>query len=116
MAKYLAIYKDTIGYGVEINGFVTMTEKERSTYEDLALSIGWNFTMLSGEEEIEYTSGDDLFSRIDFEEISNEEYKIFEKRFEGSFGVFPDLDFLNDVISDEKDDEDELDEDYDDQD
>jgi hypothetical protein len=106
MAKYLATYSDTINE-VEVTGFNLMTDKEMERFEELASSITWDFVYLVGEEEIEYSSGDDLLSRIDFREISNEEYKILNKVFDEGFGVFVNEYFLLDIIDEESDEEEE---------
>lgn len=115
MAKYLGLFSDTLGE-IEITGFITMTDKEVENFEELASSITWDFTYKIGEEELEYSSGDDLLTRIDFKEITNEEYKTLEKVFNGEYGVFIGQDYLEDVIgdedSDDDDDFDEGDEDY----
>lgn len=104
MAKYLATYSDTIG-DVEIHGFTIMTSQEMETYEDLASSITWPFVYQMGEDEIEFTSGDDLLSRVDFREISNDEHKVLKKVFKGEFGVFISEDFLSEVAGEEEESE-----------
>ncbi len=118
MAKYLATFSDTID-DIELNGFVVMSEKEMERYEELANSITWPFTYELGEEEIEYTSGEDLLCRIDFREISNEEGKTFKKVFNNKFGVFVEETYLENIVDEESDDDDEDDfdddlDDYDD--
>lgn len=117
MAKYLAIFNDTIDE-IEINGFVVMTEKDVETYEEMASSITWPFVYALGEDELEYSSGEDLLSRIEFKEITPEEAKSFKRLFNNEFGVFIGESFLAEVIGDEEDDnefEDGYDEeDYDD--
>ena len=110
MAKYLATYSDTLN-DIEVTGFCLMTDKEVERFEELASSITWDFVYQVGEEEIEYSSGDDLLSRIDFREVTNEEYKILNKVFDEGFGIVITEDFLLEVIGDE---EDELDEEDDD--
>jgi hypothetical protein len=104
MAKYLATYSDTIGE-IEIHGFTIMTTQEMETYEDLASSITWSFLYQMGEEEIEFTSGEDLLSRVDFREISNDEHKVLKKVFKGEFGVFITEDFLSNIADEEEEDE-----------
>jgi hypothetical protein len=110
MAKYLATYSDTLNE-IEINGFTIMTDKEIEKYEELANSITWDFVYKMGEEEIEFSSGEDLLSRIDFREISNDEHKVLKKIFKGEFGVFITEDFLIEIAGDEEEEEEELDED-----
>lgn len=112
MAKYLATYSDTIN-DIEITGFNVMTDKEIERFEKLAESITWDFVYQVGEAELEFSSGEDLLTRIDFREISNEEYKALNKVFEDGFGTFINEDYLLDIIGDEEE-IDELDEDDDD--
>jgi hypothetical protein len=116
MAKFLATFNDVIDE-IELHGFIIMSEKEMNDYEELATSITWPFTYKLGEDqvELEYNSGEDLLSRIDFKEITNEESKMFKKLFNNEFGVFIDSNFL-DEIAEEESDSDEEDEDYDDED
>ncbi len=101
MKKYLAIFNDE-HYSVEINGFQVITEKEMDAYEELASSITWDFSFKLGDDkELEFGSGDDLLSKIDFKEISNEEYKILKKTFEnGIFGIFISEEYLQTIVSD----------------
>jgi hypothetical protein len=115
MAKYLAMFSDTIDE-IEINGFVIMTDKEVETYEEMANSISWPFVYNIGEDELEFTSGEDLLTRIDFKEISTEEAKMMKRLFNDEFGVFVDEGFLLEIIGEEEDDydEDDYDEDLDD--
>lgn len=112
MAKYLAVFSDTIDE-IEINGFVIMTDKDVETYEEMASSIAWPFVYNVGEDELEFTSGEDLLTRIEFKEISTEEAKMMKRLFNNEFGVFIDEGFLAEVIGDE--DDDEFDDDYDDE-
>lgn len=115
MAKYLAIFNDNYDE-IELNGFVVMTEKEVENYEELAMSITWPFFFEVGEESIEFSSGEDLLSRIEFKEISNEEAKAIKRLFNEEFGLFIDESFLNQVIGEEEDyDDDEMDYDSDDE-
>ena len=112
MAKYLAMFSDTIDE-IEINGFVIMTDKEVETYEEMASSINWSFVYNVGEDELEFTSGEDLLTRIEFKEISTEEAKMMKRLFNNEFGVFIDEGFLAEVIGEE--DDDEFEDDYDDE-
>lgn len=120
MAKILAIFNDSINevdLNVDINGFIIMTNKEMEDYEETASSITWPFTYQLGELELEFVSGDDLLTRIDFKEISNEEAKIFKRLFNDEFGTFITEDELHNIIGDEDLDEEESDDDiYDDED
>jgi hypothetical protein len=107
MAKFIAIFNDTIDE-IEINGFIVLTEREMDEYEELALSITWPFTHIVGEGEIEFSSGEDLLSKVDFKEISNDEAKTFKKIFNNEFGVFLGFDVLENIIGEEdEDDEDD---------
>ena len=115
MAKFLAIFNDAID-DIEINGFIVMSEKDMNNYEDLAYSITWPFSYQLGSEKIHYSSGEDLLSRIEFKEISNEEAKAIKRLFNEEFGLFIDESFLNEVIGEEEDyDDDEMDYDSDDE-
>ena len=116
MAKFLVTFTDTLD-DIEINGFVIMTEKEFESFEETAISITWPFVYAIGQDELEFSSGDDFLSRIDSKEITNEEAKSLKKLFGDLFGVFIDEAFLQDVIGDEDDsdfDDEENEEDIDD--
>ena len=116
MAKFLVTFTDTLD-DIEINGFTVMTEKEVENFEETAMSITWPFIYAMGQDELEFSSGDDFLSRVDFKEITNEEAKSLKKLFGDSFGVFIDEAFLEEVIGDEDDsdfdDEDDMDDMYD---
>lgn len=116
MAKIIAIYSDSIedvDINVDINGFIIMTNKEMEEYIELASSITWPFTHNVGELEMSFSSGDDLLTRIDFKEISNEEAKTFKRLFNDEFGIFISEDELHTIIGDEEDlDEESVDNDY----
>ncbi len=114
MAKNLVTFNDMIDE-IEINGFVIMTDKEVENYEHMATSILWPFVFKIGEDELEYSSGEDLLSRMDFIEISNEEAKTIKRLFNDGFGVFVNEVFLAEIIGDEEFD-DEFDDDDDDDD
>ncbi len=109
MAKYLATFSDTLK-DIEIHGFVTMTDKEMERYEELAASISWGFSYHVGEKKIQFESGEDLLTKVDFKEISNEEYRCLKKVFENEFGTFVTEEFLASIL-DEDDIDDELAED-----
>ena len=119
MAKHLATFTDTLN-DIEIIGFIVMTDKEIENYEDLATSITWDFTYQIGSEELSFSSGEDLLSRIDFREISNEEAKSIKRLFKEGFGIFVTEDYLEGIVSDDEfseideDDEDDFNEDDDD--
>ena len=115
MTKFLVTFTDTLD-DIEINGFTVMTEKEFNSFEETAMSITWPFVYAMGQDELEFSSGDDLLSRIDFKEITNEEVKSLKKLFGDSFGVFIDEAFLEEVIGyeDESDFDDDEEDDIDD--
>lgn len=116
MAKFLVTFTDTLDE-IEINGFTVMSDKEVENFEELAASINWPFVYKMGTDELEYSSGEDLLSRIEFKEITNEEAKTFKRLFNNEFGVFITESFLEEVIGDEDeidfDDEDDIDNQYD---
>ena len=95
-----------------------MTEKEYESFEETAMSIAWPFVYAMGQDELEFSNGDDFLSRIDSKEITNEEAKTIKRLFGDLFGVFIDEGFLQEVIgyeddSDFDDDEDDIDDMYD---
>jgi hypothetical protein len=116
MAKILAIYNDSVentDIQVDVNGFIIMTNKEMEDYEEIASSITWPFTYKFNELEFEFANGEDLLTRIDFREISNEEAKAFKRLFNDEFGIFISEDELHTIIGDEEDlDEESVDNDY----
>jgi hypothetical protein len=116
MAKILAIYNDSVentDIQVDVNGFIIMTNKEMEDYEEIASSITWPFTYKFNELEFEFANGEDLLTRIDFKEISNEEAKAFKRLFNDEFGIFISEDELHTIIGDEEDlDEESVDNDY----
>lgn len=113
MAKYLATFSETLN-DIEIKGFVTMTDKEMERFEELATSITWSFVYKIGEEEIQFESGEDLLTRIDFKEISNDEYKALKKVFDNQFGTFITEEYLETIVGEEEDFDEEEEEDEDD--
>lgn len=107
MAKYLVTFNDIIN-DVDITGFNVMTEKEVEAFEQLAESITWDFTYpLNNNGELEFSGGEDFLSRIEFKEISNEEYKVLNKVFNEPFGVFITEEFLQELLDEEEDFDDE---------
>jgi hypothetical protein len=113
MAKFLVTFTDTLD-DIEINGFTVMTEKEYESFEETAMSITWPFIYAMGQDELEFSSGDDFLSRIETKEITNEEAKSLKRLFGDLFGVFIDEGFLEEVIGDEDDSDFDEDEDIDD--
>jgi len=112
MAKFIATFNDTIE-DIEINGFTVLTDKEVESFEELASSIEWSFIYPLNVGELEFSSGEDLLSRLEFKEISNEEYKVLSKTFDEEFGVFITAEYLEDLISEEDDFSDDEDDDED---
>lgn len=112
MAKQIAIFNDTLD-DIEVNGFMVMTDKEVEAYEELASSIGWDFSYSLGDLALEYSSGDDLLTRIDFRPITSEQVKTLKTIFNSKFGVFITDTFLEGIVGDEGD-SDEDEDDYDD--
>ena len=106
-------FTDTLD-DIEINGFTVMTEKEYESFEETAMSITWPFIYAMGQDELEFSSGDDFLSRIETKEITNEEAKSLKRLFGDLFGVFIDEGFLEEVIGDEDDSDFDEDEDIDD--
>ena len=116
MAKYLAKFSSMVNE-IEISGFVVMNEREVENFEELALSITWDFVYEFGEDDqfqIEFSDGEDLLSRIEFKEISLDEAKIIKRLFNNEFGTFIGEAFLEEVIGEEDSDFDEDDDDDDD--
>lgn len=116
MAKYLAKFSSVVNE-IEISGFVVMNEREVENFEELALSITWDFVYEFGEDDqfqIEFSDGEDLLSRIEFKEISLDEAKIIKRLFNNEFGTFIGEAFLEEVIGEEDSDFDEDDDDDDD--
>lgn len=114
MAKYIVTYNDIFN-DVEINGFKLMTDKEVDLFEKLLESIFWEIRYpLASGEDIVYSNGDDLYSRIEFKEISQGEYTAIKKVFATNFGTFIDEEFLQTLFDEETevdDDDNEIDED-----
>ena len=116
MAKYLAKFSSVVNE-IEISGFVVMNEREVENFEELAVSITWDFVYEFGEDDqfqIEFSDGEDLLSRIEFKEISLDEAKIIKRLFNNEFGTFIGEAFLEEVIGEEDSDFDEDDDDDDD--
>ena len=116
MAKYLAKFSSVVNE-IEISGFVVMNEREVENFEELALSITWDFVYEFGEDDqfqIEFSDGEDLLSRIEFKEINLDEAKIIKRLFNNEFGTFIGEAFLEEVIGEEDSDFDEDDDDDDD--
>lgn len=118
MAKYLVTFNDQINE-IDVYGFRLMTDKEVENLEDLASSIAWSFTYpLNSGDELEFLSGDDYLSKLEFKEISNEEFKAIKKAFgSDEFGIFIGEESLEHLVNEEDDYlDDEEDDDYNDKD
>lgn len=101
MAKYLVTFNEQTS-DIELNGFIVMTEKEVKNFEKLAESITWYFTYKIGDFEVEFSSGEDLLSRLDFKTLTKEQEITIEKLFNNKFGTFIDEDYLTSIIGDEE--------------
>lgn len=113
MAKFIATFNDTID-DIELNGFTVLTEKDVEEFENMAYSITWPFKFKIGEYSLEYSSGEELLTKIDFREISFEESKTLKKLFNNEFGFFIGFDFLQSIVGEESEfDEDEDEDEYD---
>ena len=116
MAKYLALFTDNHGEEFDVHGFKIMTGKEMSKFEEIASNITWEFEFYANSECLVYSNGDDLLSRIEFKEITNDEYDVIQKVFGGEFGTFINEDYLQVVLDGDNsydEDEDSYDEDDD---
>jgi hypothetical protein len=115
MAKYLAKFSSMVNE-IEVNGFIVMSETEVENFEELALSITWGFTYDFGDDDqnqIEFSDGEDLLSRVEFKEINSSEAITLKRLFNDEFGTFIGEEFLEQVIGEEEEDEDFDDDDED---
>jgi len=101
MARYLAIFSDNHGDEFDVNGFRIMTDKEVTSFEDIATSITWEFAFYANSESLNYSNGEDLLSRIEYKEIDKEQYTIIDKVFGGEFGTFIGEEYLQTIIDGE---------------
>jgi hypothetical protein len=114
MARYLAIFTDNHGEEFDVHGFKIMTEKEVNKFEEIASSITWDFEYHANTESLVYSNGDDFLSRIEFKEITKDEYEVINKVFGGEFGTFISEDYLQNILDgEEESDEDDYDDDDD---
>lgn len=114
MARYLAIFSDNHGEEFDVHGFKIMTEREINDFEELATSITWGFEYYANSECLSYSNGEDFLSRIEFKEISKDEYDTLNKIFGGEFGTFIGEEYLQSILDgeaelDEEENEDEWD-------
>lgn len=103
MTRYLAIFTDNHGEEFDVHGFKIMTSKEVSKFEETASSITWDFEYYANSESLSYSNGDDLLSRIEFKEITKEEYDVIDKVFGGEFGTFISEEYLKNVLDGDSD-------------
>lgn len=103
MARYLAIFTDNHGEEFDVHGFKIMTSKEVSKFEETASNITWEFEYYANSESLSYSNGDDFLSRIEFKEITKEEYDIIDKVFGGEFGTFISEEYLKNVLDGDSD-------------
>lgn len=101
MGKYIAIFTDNHNEEFDVHGFKTMTDREIDKFEELAMSITWEFSYYANSESLTYISGEDFLSRIEFKQISKDEYDTLEKTFGGEFGTFINQEYLESIIDDE---------------
>lgn len=112
MGRYIVIFRDNLNEEFDVNGFKIMTEKELAFYEELANSISWEFAFYANNESLYYLNGEDLLSRLDYKEISLDEYEMLDKIFNGEFGTFINEEFLQNILDGEDSyEEDEYDDD-----
>lgn len=115
MKKFLVTFSDTItDEDIEVNGFMVMTDKEVTHFEELATSITWPFSHeFENGEELYYSNGEAFLSAIITKEITDEEAKTLSRLFNDEFGFFIGIDFLMSKIDEEGDEDDDFDEDDD---
>jgi hypothetical protein len=115
MSRYLAIFTDNHGEEFDVHGFKIMTEKEVDEFEELANSITWSFEYYANTECLFFSNGEDFLSRIEFKEISKDEYNTLKKVFNGEFGTFIGEEYLKTILDGEiEPNEDDLDDEWDD--
>ena len=113
MARYLVTFRDNHMEEFDVNGFKIMSEKELSKFEELANSITWEFAYYANNEALVYSNGEDFLSRIDYKEITKDDYDVIDKVFGEEYGTFINEDYLQTVIDGE--DKYEGEDDYDDE-
>jgi hypothetical protein len=100
MAKILVKFSDVFN-DVDIVGFKVMTDIESNYYQDIAEDITWPFTFETSFGEIEFLNGESLISKLEFEEISNDEYKMIKRVFGDQYGIFVNQEYLEYIIDEE---------------
>ncbi len=103
MKKYIAIFTCEFN-SVNLHGFQLMSEKQMDSYIELAESIIWDITFeLGDDKELYFSDGLELLSNIEFNEVTNEEYKAISRTFvNGEFGTFIDKQFLDNLVEEEE--------------
>ena len=101
MGKYLAIFTDNHREEFDVHGFKIMTDRDIDKFEELANSITWEFTYNANTEALTYMSGEDFLTRIEYKELSKNEYDMLEKIFGGEFGTFITTEYLESILDDE---------------
>ena len=101
MARYLVTFRDNHMEEFDVNGFKIMSEKELSRFEELANSITWEFAYYANNESLVYSNGEDFLSRIDYKEITKDDYDVIDKIFGEEYGTFINEDYLQTVIDGE---------------
>ena len=101
MARYLVTFRDNHMEEFDVNGFKIMSEKELSRFEELANSITWEFAYYANNEALVYSNGEDFLSRIDYKEITKDDYDVIDKVFGEEYGTFINEDYLQTVIDGE---------------
>jgi hypothetical protein len=100
MSKFLVRFNDTYK-DIDILGFKLMSDIDVNHLQDLADSINWSFSFRIPNGKLEFSSGENLLSKMEFNEISDIEYKALKKIFGPQYGVFIDQDFLDKVLQDD---------------
>jgi hypothetical protein len=102
MSKYLATYSDTLN-NVDVFGFMLMSDKDMERYESLAMSITWSFSYnVSEVDYIDFIDGEEYLSKVEFKELTDEEFTAINNVFGDKFGMIISEDFLKIVLSDEE--------------
>lgn len=102
MGKYLAIFTDNHKEEFDVHGFKIMSDRDIDRFEELAMSITWEFTYYANTEALTYMSGEDFLTRIEYKELTKNEYDTLEKIFGGEFGTFITEEYLESIIEDEE--------------
>ena len=113
MGRYLVVFSDNHGDEFDVHGFKTMTDQGVTNFEEIATNITWEFSFYANDECLTYSNGEDFLTRIEFKEISKDEFESLNKLFGGEFGTFITEEYLQSILDgdieslDEENDEDE---------